>query len=62
MTAELDKPSTTGPRWSSGGLSVAAADAMTAEAVLAALETSAAGLSGSRRRSGSPSSALGRVS
>ena len=42
MTAQLDKP----PRaWSSGGLSVEVAAGMPAEAVLAALDTSATGLS-----------------
>jgi Mg2+-importing ATPase len=46
MTAQLDKPTTEGsPRWSSGGLSVAVAGGMSAEAVLAALDTTAAGLS-----------------
>jgi energy-converting hydrogenase Eha subunit C len=46
MTAQLDKPATEGsPRWSSGGLSVAVTGGMSAEAVLAALDTTAAGLS-----------------
>jgi Mg2+-importing ATPase len=45
MTAQLDKSSSGGPRWGSGGLSVAVASGMTVEAVLAALDTSTGGLS-----------------
>ena len=45
MTAQLDKRGGVVPRWSSGGLSVTVAGGMTAEAVLAALDSATTGLS-----------------